>query len=321
MKVLASNRWQHRRCPPYFNPHHNFLSAYSLVATVGVITTPLCAAALLGPGPSGSHRPPAPLSAPPGWFSGPPQLRNTMLGQMRPVLVQFPCSASASRPAISISVPAWCSCPSPVWGGSPSRPCHTATCPCATQDCPLLYAAVVGPEGAAPTSQAGVPATLQDVVQLLLEIRADRALRPSQCPNLCARTSPRVCRSPPGLNQCLLRSSLPQITSLRVRQPARGPSQCLSRYILRPSLPLIPSPRVSRLVLGPVESNHRSQYSHLSRRPWPSPCLCQAARLCEADLVLNCNDMDMDEEEREPRAPWTVDQLRAKIAAVTKGVA
>ncbi|MPC73505.1 hypothetical protein E2C01_067838 [Portunus trituberculatus] len=30
--------------------------------------------------------------------------------------------------------------------------------------------------------------------------------------------------------------------------------------------------------------------------------------------------MDTDEEEREPRASWTVDQLQAKIAAVTKGL-
>ncbi|MPC88280.1 hypothetical protein E2C01_083180 [Portunus trituberculatus] len=121
-----------------------------------------------------------------------------------------------------------------------------------------------------------------------------RALRPSQRPNLPTRTSPRVCRlgpgpnqclllsslpqitSPrvcrpaPGPNQCLLLSSLPQITSPRVRQPARGPSQCLSRYILRPSLPLIASPRVCRLILGPSESSHRPQYSHRSRRPGPA---------------------------------------------------
>ncbi|MPC74496.1 hypothetical protein E2C01_068856 [Portunus trituberculatus] len=45
-------------------------------------TTPLSAAALLGPSQSRSHRPPAPLSATPGWFSDPPQLHNTMLGQM-----------------------------------------------------------------------------------------------------------------------------------------------------------------------------------------------------------------------------------------------
>ncbi|MPC61481.1 hypothetical protein E2C01_055553 [Portunus trituberculatus] len=34
------------------------------------------------------------------------------------------------------------------------------------------YATVVGAAGAGPTSQAGVTATLQDAVQLLLEIRA-----------------------------------------------------------------------------------------------------------------------------------------------------
>ncbi|MPC14116.1 Dynein, intermediate chain, flagellar outer arm [Portunus trituberculatus] len=30
MKLLDTNRWQHHRCPPNFNPHHNFLLVYSL---------------------------------------------------------------------------------------------------------------------------------------------------------------------------------------------------------------------------------------------------------------------------------------------------
>ncbi|MPC83514.1 hypothetical protein E2C01_078226 [Portunus trituberculatus] len=97
---------------------------------------------------------------------------------------------------------------------------------------------------------AGVPATLQDVMQLLLEIRAevrDLSVRVTalerqrdaasplpqsrQHPNLPERTSTRVCRPVPGPNQCLLWSSLPQITIPRVCQPARGPSQCLPWYV------------------------------------------------------------------------------------------
>ncbi|MPC35736.1 hypothetical protein E2C01_029171 [Portunus trituberculatus] len=86
----------------------------------------------------------------------------------------------------------------------------TATCPCATQDCP--YASVVGAAGAAPALQADVPATLQDMVQLLLEIRAEvrdlnarisalesrtqQGLCPSQCPNNQPSAPTSICPGP-----------------------------------------------------------------------------------------------------------------------------
>ncbi|MPC77376.1 hypothetical protein E2C01_071828 [Portunus trituberculatus] len=56
------------------------LESSSCVATVGATTTPLHAASLPGPDPSGSHRTPASQSAPPGWFSSLPHLRNTVPG-------------------------------------------------------------------------------------------------------------------------------------------------------------------------------------------------------------------------------------------------
>ncbi|MPC62116.1 hypothetical protein E2C01_056199 [Portunus trituberculatus] len=31
--MLASNRWQHCRCPPNFNPHHNIVLVYALTVT------------------------------------------------------------------------------------------------------------------------------------------------------------------------------------------------------------------------------------------------------------------------------------------------
>ncbi|MPC60061.1 hypothetical protein E2C01_054097 [Portunus trituberculatus] len=179
---------------------------------------------------------------------------------------------------------------------------------------------------------AGVPATLQDVVQLLPEIRTEvRDLRvrvtaleqqwdagsplalSSQRPNLPARTSPIVCWPTPGPNQCLLRSSLLQITSPRVRQPV---------------LTLIASPRVCRLVLGPGESSHRPQYSHRSRRPRPNPLsvpdrtpLWSGSPSVEADLVLDCNDMDTDEEEWVPSAARTLNWLQAELTSVTEELA
>ncbi|XP_045111710.1 leucine-rich repeat extensin-like protein 3 [Portunus trituberculatus] len=125
-------------------------------------TTPLRATALLGPGPSGSHRPPAPLLAPPGWFFGP----TSQLWSNFPALPLPAAQPSAFPPLLGTAAPAQSG------AAHPPVPATRLPVPVPHRTAPY-YAAVVGAEDAAPTSQAGVPATLQDVVHLLLGIQAE----------------------------------------------------------------------------------------------------------------------------------------------------
>ncbi|MPC24699.1 hypothetical protein E2C01_017787 [Portunus trituberculatus] len=172
-----------------------------------------------------------------------------------------------------------------------------------------------------PHRRYGMPMTLQDVVQLLLEIRAevrdlrmrvtalerqwDAAIPPPQPVPAPVQPAPQPARK--NQPQSVPASSWPQpvsamITSPIVRQPAHGPSLCLPRYILCPSLPQIASPRVCRLVLGNGKSSHQPQSSHRSRRPRPRPYRTPQ----RLDLVLDSNDMDTDEEWK-PRTARTLD--------------
>ncbi|MPC67334.1 hypothetical protein E2C01_061508 [Portunus trituberculatus] len=214
------------------------------------------------------------------------------------------------------------------------------------------YAAVVGAEGAAPALQAGVPATLQDVVQLLLEIRAD--LR-DLCVKVTALERQRDAASPPPQSVPAPVQPAPQPAHKNQSQsvPATPRSQLVSATVQpardnKPqSAPTSPWPQPVFVLVHPSPQSApdtQPQGVAPSSQPWrvqtpapvqpplppvPAQPLSVPDRTpprsgspsVEADLVLDCNNMDTDEEEREPRAPWTMDQLGAKIAAVTKGFA
>ncbi|XP_045132192.1 translation initiation factor IF-2-like [Portunus trituberculatus] len=219
-------------------------------STGGTTTTPLRAAALFGPGPSGSHRSRAPLSAPPGWFFRPAPAsqhnawaNGTLSWYDFPALPLPAAQPSAFPPLPGAAAPAQSGMAHPpVPATRPSVPVPPRTAP--------YYAVVVGAEGAAPASQAaGVPAILQDVVQLLLEIRAEvRDLRV----RVTALERQRDAASPPP-------------------QPMPGPVQPVSQPARKnqpQSVPASPRPQPVFARVQPAPDN-KLQSAPASPRPQP----------------------------------------------------
>ncbi|MPC43831.1 hypothetical protein E2C01_037485 [Portunus trituberculatus] len=244
------------RCRPYltFNP---WAAAYAMLVKKGFFSPTMTPAdpvwfpygpSCLGP-PGGlktpMHRPQHHCRPLHGGLLACPTSAAQCLDKWRPVLVRLLHSAFTTRPVISIPAPALSGVAQPpipaTWPPVPVPPRTTPN-----------YTTVVGAAGAAPASQAGMPTTLQDMMQLLLEICAEY-------PNLPSRISPGVPTTSPqpahGRCQCLPWPMEPSPLPVPDNQPQSVPAsprpQCLSQYSFRPSLPLIANCRVYQLALGP----------------------------------------------------------------------
>ncbi|MPC40906.1 hypothetical protein E2C01_034481 [Portunus trituberculatus] len=111
-------------------------------------------------GPSRVVFRPAPAPQHNAWANGAPSWSDF------PALPLPAAQPSAFPPLLGTAAPAQSGAAHPpVPATRPHVPVPRRTAP--------YYAAVVGPEDAAPASQVGVPATLQDVMQLLLGIQAN----------------------------------------------------------------------------------------------------------------------------------------------------
>ncbi|MPC73775.1 hypothetical protein E2C01_068112 [Portunus trituberculatus] len=215
-------------------------------------------------------------------------------------------------------------------------PSHQHFCSCLVQlPHPSLrtapnYAIIVEAADTTPISQAGMPETLQDMVQLLLEIWAeirDLSVRVTTLERHRDAASPLSQLNQP---QSVLASSRPQPVSASVQLvPDNQPQSVPARTQPQPvSVPVQPSPQ-SAPDSQPKSVPANPQPCQVQPPLPPAPTQPLSVLDCmppqsgssstEADLVLDSHDMDADEEEEwAPRAPRTFDQVQADLAAMTE---
>ncbi|XP_045118166.1 predicted GPI-anchored protein 58 [Portunus trituberculatus] len=222
-----------------------------------------------------------------------------------------------------------------------------ATCPCATQDCPLLcccgrgqglaceghcLGATVGhSEPSAPASACPCPASGPGP--------APQPAHKNQPQSVPASPQPQPVSAPDNKPQSMPASPWPQPVTATV-QPAldNKPQSAPASPRLQPvSVPVHPSPQSapdSQPQGVPASSRpQRVQPPAPVQPPLPLVLVSRDIPLSvpdrtpprsgspsvQADLVLD--DMDTDEEEWVPTATQTLDRLQAKLAAVTEGLA